>query len=155
MSDLSAVETWIGDLVAKLGPGERAQLARAVARDLRAANQDRIRRQVTPDGEAFAPRKPRLRDQRGAVRRRARPMFRGLRMARFMASGGDAAEAWVGFAGLAARIARVHQEGLEDSVDRRDPDAPRVRYAARPLLGITDADRERIAEAALKHLSPD
>ena len=61
-----------------------------------------------------------------------------------------ASEAVVGFVGRAERIARVHHFGLRDKVK---PGGPDYTYPARQLLGITDAQIERVRELLLKHLS--
>ena len=82
---------------------------RAVARDLRRSQSARIAAQLNPDGTPFAPRRPRLRDQAGALRRKVErrkdPMFRKLRLARWLKAEGSAEEASVGFSGGALRIA--------------------------------------------------
>lgn len=135
-------------LMTRLQPRERRAALRAVARALRQSNQRRIAAQVDPDGRAFAPRKPRKADQRrGAVRRRA--MFSKLRTARHLRAGASENEAWVEFTGRAARIARVHHAGLMDEVA---PGGPRVRYPARPLLGVSAEDEARILDALVEHL---
>lgn len=49
---------------------------------------------------------------------RDRDMFRRIRMPRHLRSGANEREAWVGFIGSVARIARVHQEGLQDELTK-------------------------------------
>ena len=86
--------------------------------------------------------RPRTRpSSRRSVRERA--MFRGLRTYRFLRAESDADEASIGYRGVAARIARVHQAGGMDDVAEG---APRVRYEKRRLLGLSDGDREFILD---------
>ncbi len=85
--------------------------------------------------------------RKGSIRRAA--MFRKLRNGRNLRTGATDAEAWVGFSGRAAEIARVHQEGLSD---RPSVKAKPVRYARRTLLGLTEADRNRILDTLLRHV---
>lgn len=86
--------------------------------------------------------------KRSTIRQRA--MFRKMR--RIMQDGASDHEAWVGFAGRVAAVARIHQDGL---VDRVSPHGPEIRYAARRLLGLTEKDRADLLDAVLDHVSPD
>lgn len=134
-------------LLAALGPAERRKLARDIAADLRGRQQRRIAAQLNPDGTPFEPRKPRLRAQAGRIRR---SLFAKLRTAQFMKNESSADAAVVYIAAKAARIARVHQEGLTDRVGKHGPE---YRYPVRRILGIADADRDAIADLILDHLS--
>jgi len=149
MTDLNALEDWAAPLLQRLEPAARTKLAKTLAQQLRRSQQQRITAQRNPDGTAFAPRKPRLRDKTGRVRGKA-TMFRKLRTAAHLKARGDAADATVGFTGRVARIANVHQQGLRDRAQR---DAPSVRYARRTLLGFTDQELETIRNTLLNHLS--
>ena len=51
---------------------------------------------------------------------------------------------------LALRVAQAVQFGLRDKVK---PGGPEYDYPARQLLGITDAQIERVRDLLLKHLS--
>lgn len=145
--DLQQLEDWIGPLIEKLGPKERRVLAREVARDLRIANRERIKAQQNPDGTPFEPR-TQLRGRSGAIRRKA--MFSKLRTAKYlkMKAGADAAS--VGFLGRIARIARVHQYGLRDRVEKG---GPQHNYARRELVGFNNKDRARIRDSLINHLT--
>ena len=77
-------------------------------------------------------------------------MFVRLRTAKHLKAQATPSEATVAFAGRAERIARVHQFGLEDRVK---PGGPTYRYPVRALLGITDAQVERVRDLVLSHLS--
>ncbi|MBI6161332.1 phage virion morphogenesis protein [Serratia liquefaciens] len=77
------------------------------------------------------------------------PMFRRLRTARFLKARADANGATVGYTGVAARIARTHQYGLRDRVNKSGAVAT---YPQRELLGLTKADRMAIARSVIDSL---
>src|SRR5450830_1039068 len=151
MSELKALEGWVAPLLDRLSDGERRKLAMAVARDLRAANAASIRAQQTPDGEAWEARK----QPGGEIRRKAQAGKAGMRMFQKMGAAknlkamASPTEAVVGFVGRAERIARVHQFGLSDRVT---PGGPMYRYPARELIGLTDAQIERVRDLIATHL---
>ena len=76
-------------------------------------------------------------------------MRRRLRTARFLKARADAGGATVGYSGVAARIARTHQYGLRDRVNKSGAVAT---YPQRQLLGITKADRMAIARSVIDSL---
>ncbi|EMO4627631.1 phage virion morphogenesis protein [Enterobacter kobei] len=76
------------------------------------------------------------------------PMFQRLRSYRFLKMRADAGGAAVGFDGVAARIARVHQFGLRDQVG---PGAF-AKYPVRELLGFTAGDEQMITEQVVNSL---
>lgn len=80
---------------------------------------------------------------------KADPMFRRLRTARFLKARADAGGATVGFTGIAGRIARTHQYGLRDRVNKSGAMAS---YPRREVLGITKADRIAIARSVIDSL---
>ncbi|WP_420142241.1 phage virion morphogenesis protein [Sphingomonas sp.] len=86
------------------------------------------------------------------ARTRTRPMFGKLRGRRFLRKGADADEAWIGFAGRAAEIARVHQLGLEDRPTAR---AKTVRYLRRQLIGLSPPERDRMLELLVQQATAD
>jgi phage virion morphogenesis protein len=144
--DLTEIGRVASDLLLSTGPVERRRILRSIARDLRQSQAARVLRQENPDGSPFAARKPRASRFRRQGQIRTKVMFRKLVMAKHLRTGVSADEAWVGFVGRAARVARPHQEG---SIDRAAPGAPPVRYARRVLLGLTDAERQRMFDAVL------
>jgi phage virion morphogenesis protein len=155
MSDLAQLGEMAGALLRSVSPAERRKLLRSMARDLQASQRARIGRQQAPDGSAFPARriKPVPPDQsrlrrRGIIRRTA--MFKKFRLARNLKAGASDAEAWVGFVGRAARIARVHQEG---GIDRPSSGQAPVRYAKRELIGPTAEDEARLLEMLLAQIS--
>lgn len=86
--------------------------------------------------------------KRGSIRQKA--MFKKLRNGRNLRADATDIEAWIGFSGRAAEIARVHQDGLSD---RPAAKARPVRYARRELLGVTAAERNAVLDKLLLHLS--
>ena len=80
---------------------------------------------------------------------KADPMFRRLRTARFLKTRATADGAEVGYSGVAARIARVHQFGLRDKINDSGAMAT---YPRRELLGLSKADRMAIARQVIDSL---
>ncbi len=77
------------------------------------------------------------------------PMFVKLRTARYLKARADASGVTVGYSGVAARIARVHQFGERDQV------APGIftDYPVRELLGISQADERLIYNTVLGRIA--
>ncbi|MFA5495175.1 MAG: phage virion morphogenesis protein [Porticoccaceae bacterium] len=151
MTDLDALESWVAPLLDKLQPAQRRKLAAAIARELRRSQSARIRAQQDPDGSPFQPRKPQHRQHRqrqGAIRRG--PMFAKIRQAKHLRITSSPSAAGVGFTGRVARIARVHHYGLRDRVT---PGGPHYPYPARPLIGISEADRNLVRDMLIDHLT--
>ena len=152
--DLTALETWVGELLAKFSPGQRRKVMLDVMRELRRSQSARIAKQTNPDGSPFEPRKratakrPRARAGKGRIRRQA--MFMKLRTTRFMTVEASGEGAAVGFSGRIAQIAAVHQEGARAPVA---PGGPEYRYPRRVLLGFSDGERGMIRDRLLNHLS--
>jgi len=80
--DLRELERWLAQMVQNLTPGERMRALRRMGGALGTSTGRRIAAQQNPDGSAFVPRK------KGKPRRtgqpKSGPMFRRLRMARFL-----------------------------------------------------------------------
>ena len=144
----SQFETWAAGFLSRLDAGARRKLAGEIGKALRRSQIERVRRQESPTGEPYAPRRPRyFRGRQGAIRRGA--MFRKLATTRHMKVQLTPDGVAVGFFGRVARLARVHHEGQEDVVTRG---GPTHRYAARPLIGFSDADRSLIRDLLIEHL---
>jgi len=153
MSDeLRAIEQWAGALLARLQPGQRRVITRKIAQDLRRSQAQRIASQQAPDGATYAARKQRknLRGKKGRIKRQKAAMFEKIRLQKNLKTEQDENQLSVGFFGRVARIARVHQEGLTDKVDKKR--GPEYRYPARPLLGFSATDQELIRNPLLRHL---
>jgi len=143
MSELTAFDNRIDALIAALSPQRRKALATEIAKRLRKHQQQRIKRQVTPEGQPFTPRRPQpLRAKKGRIKRE---MFAKLRTAKYMKAKGTDNDAVVEFTGQVQRMAKVHQYGLRDRPSVR---AKEMQYPARPLLGL-DAEDMKIVEDEL------
>lgn len=157
--DLSHLEVWAAELLGRLSPPERRRALRALSTALRRSQATRIASQQAPDGSPFPERKARpeaatpARGRKGRIRKRAKagPMFRKLRVGRWLAAESSPDEAAVTFRGSAIRIARVHQFGLRDRVGK-SPNAPEVTYARRVLLGFSSADEQLVSAVLAEQL---
>jgi len=70
MSDLEAVNTRLSALIGNLSAPARNEMARTIAKKLRASQQQNIKRQQAPDGTPFKPRKEQpIRGKKGRVKR--------------------------------------------------------------------------------------
>lgn len=148
MSDpLDRLADWSTPLLATLQPDQQRKLVRAIARDLRRHQAQRIAAQRNPDGSPYAPRKNAIHATKGRLRAQ---MFRNIRTMAHLKAETNAEGAAVAITGRAARIARIHQEGLRDQVS---PGGATVQYPVRQLLGFAAQDRERVRDLILKHLS--
>ncbi|WP_417545680.1 phage virion morphogenesis protein [Marinobacter sp.] len=145
--NLDALAGWVEPLLRKLEPAERRKLMKAVSRDLRKANQERIKQQEDPDGQPWEPRKRRLRGKKGGIRKKA--MFTKLRTAKYLKLQTSPDSAGLAFTGFAGRIAAIHHYGLRAKVDKN---GPVYDYPARELLGFSRSDLELIADRILDHI---
>ncbi|MCC3256454.1 phage virion morphogenesis protein [Xanthomonas campestris] len=148
MDELTNLENWVAPLLARLQPGERRTLARKIGTELRSSQSQRIGKQQAPDGSPYAPRKQQLRQKSGRVKRAK--MFTKLRQAKYFKVSASPNAVSVGFVGRVSRIARVHQEGLNEQVR---PNGPSARYERRILLGVSLLDRHVTQNAILSHFS--
>ncbi len=144
--DLARLEHWAAPLLARLQPTERRQLTRSLARALRKSQQQRIRKQQNPDGSPYPSR--RSQQRQGRIKRKA--MFVKLRQVRHLKATSDSNGMVVGFMGRVARIARVHQLGLQDQVS---PGGPTVNYQRRELLGFSADDMQLIEQLLMEYFS--
>jgi len=137
---LDQFESQVELLLAGLKPAARKKKLQKVGVALRKANQKRIGQQVNSDGSAYAPRKKKP----GTVKR-AKKMLMGLRKAKRMKvkSSSDGVE--VGFDGIAAIIAMVHQQGDMGKVAK----GLFYQYPTRELLGFNDDDKQTILDILL------
>lgn len=153
MSDnLDSLNDWASGLLDGLSDRSRKALAGKIAQDLRAVSQARITAQTEPDGTPFVPRKPQIRNRGTQKRARNKLMFKKLRLNKNLRVQSTVSAAVVEFAEGVQRIAQVHHHGLRDRVQKGNK-GPDVKYDARPLLGITDSDAQRISDLILGHLS--
>lgn len=135
MSDLQLVNDRLNALIGNLSPSSRKEMARSIAKKLRASQQQNIKRQQAPDVTPFKPRKAQpIRSKKGRVKRE---MFAKLRTAKYMKTQATSNEAVVEFTGRVQRMARVHHYGLNDRSSKLGRE---VRYESRQLLGIDYCD---------------
>ncbi|EPC1023699.1 phage virion morphogenesis protein [Enterobacter hormaechei] len=141
MSDFKPFDDQLAGLLAALSPAGRRKLAGEIAKQLRTAQQQRIKQQKAPDGSPYQARKRQpLRAKTGRIKR---AMFQKLRTSRYMKVSGRENSALVEFTDKVQRIARVHQYGLKD---RPNPNAKVMKYAERQLLGLSIYDIELTEE---------
>ncbi|HBC9219733.1 phage virion morphogenesis protein [Enterobacter cloacae] len=147
MNDFKPFDDKLAGLLSSLSPAGRRKLAGEIAKQLRAAQQQRIKLQKAPDGSPYQARKRQpLRAKTGRIKR---AMFQKLRTNRYMKASGRENSAVVEFTGKVQRIVRVHQYGLKD---RPNVHAKDVQYAERQLLGLSQVDKTRIDELIIKYL---
>lgn len=147
MSDLQLINDRLNALIGNLSPSSRKEMARNIAKKLRASQQQNIKRQQAPDGTPFKPRKAQpIRSKKGRVKRE---MFAKLRTAKYMKAQATSNEAVIEFTGRVQRMARVHHYGLRDLPSRNGKD---IQYEARPLLGISEVDLQMIEETIIDAL---
>lgn len=138
---------YLQPLLKQLSTDERSQLARKVGRDLRESQKSRIISQRNPDGSGYTPRRKRLREQKGKIRRK---MFTKLNLNTHLRLSSTADKISIGFVGRVAKIANVHQHGLKDRITRGGPN---IVYSKREILGLTEKDIKMIGDLSLKHIN--
>ncbi|MHC2597783.1 phage virion morphogenesis protein [Kluyvera sp. 1366] len=148
MSDLQLVNDRLNALIGNLSPSSRKEMARNIAKKLRASQQQNIKRQQAPDGTPFKPRKAQpIRSKKGRVRRE---MFAKLRTAKYMKAQATSNEAVIEFTGRVQRMARVHHYGLRDRPSRNGKD---LKYEERPLMGVNENDLLMIQQVIIEQLT--
>lgn len=139
MRDLQLVNDRLNALIGNLSPSSRKEMARNIAKKLRASQQQNIKRQQAPDGTPFKPRKPQpIRSKKGRVKRE---MFAKLRTAKYMKAQATSDEVLIDFTRKVERIAKIHHYGLEDKPSRN---SKVYKYEPRPLLGLNDSQLNEI-----------
>lgn len=148
MSDFKPFDDQLAGLLAALSSTERRKLAGEIARQLRTAQQQRIKQQKAPDGSPYQARKRQpLRAKTGRIKR---AMFQKLRTSRYMKATGRENSAVVEFTGKVQRIAQVHQYGLLDKPDRNSHE---IQYPVRSLLGFSKENVRFIEQIILEHFA--
>ncbi len=147
MSELTPFDDQMAGLIGALSPASQRRLAAEIAKQLRAAQQQRIRQQKAPDGSPYETRKRQpLRAKKGRIKR---AMFQKLRTSRYMKASGRNDAAVVEFTGKVQRIAQIHQLGLKD---RPNPHAQDVQYPERQLLGFGQNDKKLIENLIFNYI---
>lgn len=134
-------------LLQRLSSAERSKLAKKIGRDLRNSQKKRITEQKNTDGSSYTPRRKRLREKKGRIKRK---MFSRLKSNTHLKLLSNADAVAIGFIGRVSRIANVHQNGLRDRAERGAPD---VVYPTRELLGLTNHEIKQIEDSFLKHIN--
>lgn len=148
MSEFKPFDDKLAGLLASLSPAGRRKLAGEIAKQLRAAQQQRIKLQKAPDGSPYQARKRQpLRAKTGRIKR---AMFEKLRTSRYMKATGRSDTAVVEFAGKVQRIAQIHQYGLKE---RSNSHAQEVQYPSRPLLGFNSNQKKNIENMLILHIN--
>lgn len=147
MNELQPLQAKFESLIAQLTPQKRKQLARTLGQMLATSQRQRITRQQNPDGSAFAARKQQ-KGHKGSIKQRA--MFRQLKTTRLMKTKITADNIAIGYTGVNAHIAAVHQFGLASRVNRQAN--WKVKYEQRELLGFSEQDLERIENIIISAL---
>ncbi|MCL6353649.1 phage virion morphogenesis protein [Pectobacterium polaris] len=146
MNELKPFDDRLVALLASLSAASRRQLAGKIAKVLRSSQQQHIKKQQSPDGTPYAPRRTQsISGKKGRVKRE---MFQKLRTAKYMKAKGTADAASVGFIGRVQRMAQVHHYGLRDRPNRTSRAVP---YDPRPLLGFSQDEKDYLAEIIMKH----
>lgn len=145
MAELEFLSEHLNALLTTLSDDERRKFAMMIARKVRASQSQRITRQQNPDGSSYIPRKN-LRNKKGQIKRK---MFMKLKTAKFMKIEKIPDGVTIGFDQRVSRLARIHQDGLVDTL-KYNGRTFKVRYAQRILLGFTDAEVEIIENDVLK-----
>lgn len=148
MNEFKPFDDKLAGLIGALSPASRRKLAAKIAKQLRAAQQQRIKQQKAPDGTPYQARKRQpLRAKKGRIKR---AMFQKLRTNRYMKASGRNDSAVVEFTGRVQRIAQIHQLGLKD---RPNPHAQDLQYPERQLLGFSKEDGVLIENAIIERLN--
>lgn len=145
MAELEFLSGHLNALLTTLSDAERRKFAMMIARKVRASQSQRITRQQNPDGSSYIPRKN-LRNKKGQIKRK---MFIKLKTAKFMKIEKIPDGVTIGFDQRVSRLARIHQDGLVDTL-KYNGRTFKVRYAQRILLGFSDAEVEIIENDVLK-----
>lgn len=145
MAELEFLSEHLNALLATLSDAERRKFAMMIARKVRASQSQRITRQQNPDGSSYIPRKN-LRNKKGQIKRK---MFMKLKTAKFMKIEKIPDGVTIGFDQRVSRLARIHQDGLVDTL-KYNGRTFKVRYAQRILLGFTNTEVEIIENDVLK-----
>ncbi|WP_036621186.1 phage virion morphogenesis protein [Pantoea sp. GM01] len=147
MAELHDVEEWLGALLSQLEPAARTKMLREVARDVRRIQQNNITLQRSPDGTAWEPRRVTARTKPGRIRRK---MFVKLKTTKYLKAQATSDTAEIVFVPAVRRLARVHHYGLRDRVSPRGVE---VKYAKRPLLGLSADSAQSVYNILFEYLS--
>lgn len=134
-------------LMRNVKPSARRKMAKVIAMRIRGNRAGQIKKNVDPDFNKFAPRRPQK--NKNAPKGL---MFKKLsrKAKRLMFIENSAEEAMVGFRGKNIHILETHQEGGEATVNKL---GLKVRYPERRLLGIGKTERIIVRDEITKALA--
>lgn len=136
MNEFKPFDDKLAGLIGTVPPSSRRWLAAEIAKQLRAAQQQRIRQQKALDGTQYQARKRQpLRAKKGRIKR---AMFQKLRVNRYMKASGRNDTTVVEFTDKVQRFAQVQQYWLKD---QPNPHSQDVQYQERKLLGFSPEDK--------------
>lgn len=146
---LEAIEPFLREIMDAVKPGERKRLANKLMQYARRANAERMTANVTPEGGAMAPRKPRQTKKRG----RKAKMFKRIGKTKNLHIRTTPNQGELFFPNALVRMtAGVHHFGLNGFVGRtRAGRVIRTKYQARELLGF-GPEQEEFLDEVLRHL---
>lgn len=147
MAELKFLSEHLNALLASLSDAEKRKFAMSIARKIRKSQSQRITRQQNPDGSSYIPRKN-LRGKKGKLKQK---MFMKLKTAKFMKIDKIPDGVTIGFDQRVSRLARIHQDGLVDTL-KYNGRTFKVRYAQRILLGFTEKEIEMFEQEAFNFL---
>lgn len=140
-------------LVAALKPSEQKKLAKKIGQQLIKINATRIKKNIAPDGTAFAPRLPQNKKnkiQKTRKKRQAR-LFQKMAKAGRLQQKFESGALKLSFKPSKNRLEAIHHFGLSDKVN--ETGSVTHQYAERPLLGINQADEVEITDSLIQHLA--
>lgn len=146
VNNLHEVDAWLAALLGKLEPAQRKKMLREVAQDVRRIQQASITAQRAPDGSAWEPRRMTARTKKGRVKRK---MFTKIKTAKYLKAQANANMAEIAFVPGVQKLVRVHHYGLRDRVNRRGTE---VKFAERPLLGISSEVKNSVNQTLMRWL---
>ncbi|MGL4827154.1 MAG: phage virion morphogenesis protein [Vibrionaceae bacterium] len=145
MAEIAELAASFDALIKRLSPEAQKKLGFDIARRLRATQAARIKKNISPNGTAFTPRKPQPK-RAGQIKKKL--MFQKLNRQKWLKPSFANGKAEVGFNGIASRIATEHQFGLKAKINNR-----LFTYPKRELLGFTQQEMDMIEETVIKHLA--
>lgn len=138
-------------LIAALKSSEQKKLAKKIGQKLIKSNAARIKKNIAPDGTAFAPRLPQKKKAKEQGKKRQARLFQKMAKAGRLQQKFEAGALKLSFKPSKNRLEAVHHFGLSDKVN--ETGSVTHQYAERPLLGINQADEVDITDSLIQHLA--
>ncbi len=145
MEDSAIRNPFLG-ILETVEPKNRRKIARAISREVRAKQSDRILANVDSEGSAYPPRR---KSTRRRVKKRPAKMFQKLGRRSRLRMRSNANVAAVEINPKDALIARTHHYGLKERIGRKQVH----RFEKRPLLGFGKEEEKLIGDLVLKSIA--